>query len=474
MKALIHGSVRRPKSHVVSLIFAALIWSLIALWCYQAAGQFISNVEVRPFVTAVVPVVGPRGVGGILVDAKGTLARSDVETLGRLRDARLRALAPIDSDMQAASRMRKISLRGIIAAINDRRRTRQPIDDALQNLAGLTRVEFVFVYPDQHDIVLAGPAEGWHVDDEGNVVGRTSGQPVLQIDDLVVALRSAKTAATDRGISCSIDPSEEGLRRLKPLLRARSLNELTIARLEEALGPQQITITGVPPNSHFARVLVAADFLMKRLGMGFEPAPIEELPSYLKLLAGRSAPPPKNAMPRWWMAPHYEPVLKDEAGLAWQLRGSGVQTLTEDGYLSSSGGVVSAGREDALAKKWADAMTSNYDSIAKAMPVFAELRNCMDLAVIASLLVKEGLPAKANCDLALLLDDKRIAVAEYHVPKTVDSRASLIRKGPGWILSLSGGVQVDSWSVLNRSETRVELTTTRQDAARTIDRWWWD
>src|SRR4029453_7191078 len=121
-------------------------------------------------------------------------------------------------------------------------------------------------------------------------------------------------------------------------------------------------------------------------------------------------------------------------GLAWQLRGSGVQTLTEDGYLSSSRGVASAGREDALAKKWADAMTTNYPALAKALPAFAELRNCMDLAVVAALLAKEDLPAKANCDLSLLLAEKKIAVAEYHVPKTVDSRASLVRRGSGWIV----------------------------------------
>ena len=32
-------------------------------------------------------------------------------------------------------------------------------------------------------------------------------------------------------------------------------------------------ITGVPADSHFARVMVAADYLMKRLAMGLEPSP---------------------------------------------------------------------------------------------------------------------------------------------------------------------------------------------------------
>src|SRR5262245_50450155 len=229
-----------------------------------AVGQSVSFTQQSPFVVGFIPVVGPGGaVGGVSIDAKGVVARSDVEGSGRLRDARLKALARIDSDLLAPSRMRKVSLRGIQAAIDECRRQKRPVTDALQNLAGLQRVEYVLVYPERHDIVLAGYAEGWKVDPQGNIVGDKTGKPVLQLDDLIVALRTAKNAATGSGITCSIDPTEEGLKRFQRLLKSRELasNEATVARLEESLGPQQITVTGVPAGSHFARVLVAADYL---------------------------------------------------------------------------------------------------------------------------------------------------------------------------------------------------------------------
>jgi hypothetical protein len=459
-----------------SLFVGLLGVAAVSLLSAPAAAQFVGNLELRPFVVGVVPVVGPRGaVGGVSIDTHGVLSRTADDTLGQLKVHRASALAPVDSSLAAVSRMRKVSLRRLSAELDTRRLARRPLDDALQNLAGLTRVEFVFVFPEQQDIVLAGPAEPWRSDDLGHVIGTSSGQAVVQLDDLVVALRTAKAAGTDRGISCSIDPTPEGLQRLRPLLRTAVLNEALLSRCEEALGPQQITITGVPVTSHFAHVLVAADFLMKRLGMDFEPAPIDGLPSYLDLLTARAAPRPKSAMPRWWMAPHYEPLLKDAAGLAWQLRGAGVQTLTEDGYLSAGGSVVNAGREDPLAKKWADSMTTHYPALAKALPVFAQLRNCMDLAVVAALVVKEDLPRKAGCDLSLLLDERRIAVAEYPVAKTVESRGSLVRKGRDWIISLSGGVQVDSWSVVGRVETSSTLATTRDEAKPPeLNPWWWD
>jgi hypothetical protein len=196
----------------------------------------------------------------------------------------------------------------------------------------------------------------------------------------------------------------------------------------------------------------------------------------MEMLQDRSAAAPRSAMPRWWMAPRYEPLLKDEDALAWQLRGSGVQVLTEEGFLGARGTIV-AGREkeNSLAKKWSQTMTDNYEALSAALPEFGELRNCMDLAVAAALVTKEDLAGRAGCDLSLLLDEKRVAVAEYQAPRMVDSRASVVRKGRDWIVSISGGVEVDSWSVLNRVEVRGELAKTRAAAVPAEDdRWWWD
>lgn len=456
---------------------------LLALLPALAAGQAVSLTELRPFVVGVIPVVGPGGaVGGVSVDAQGIVSRSDIDSAGRLREARLQAQARIEAPLEAASPMRKISLRGLAAALDQRRVKRLPLTDELQNLAGVQRIDYVLVYPERHDIVLAGPAEGWTIDEQGNAVGRSTRQPVLQLDDLIVALRTAREAAAGSGITCSIDPTEEGLERFGRLLKGRGLemNEATVARLEQTLGPQQVTVTGVAKGSHFAHVLVAADFLMKRLAMNLEPAPIEGMPSYLQSIQARGAAP-RSSMPRFWLAPHYEPLLKDETGLAWQLRRpqegwGGVQALTEDGYLSAGGALVDRrGKEEPLAKKWVENMTARYGELSAAAPVFGKLRGCIDLAVVAALLAKEDLPGLAGCDLSLLLDEKQIAVAEYHVPKSIASQASLIRKGRGWIVGISGGVDVNSWAVLEQVELEPALAAQRKAAAASDDAaWWWD
>ncbi len=462
-----------------ALLFCAALFPLFAP--RPASGQgAVAFTQQRPFVVGFIPVVGPRGaVGGVSIDAAGVVTRCDEELTGKLRDVRQRALAPPSGELLSASALRKVSLRGLVAELDRLRKAGKPASGELQHLAGLTRVEYVLAYPERGDIVLAGPAEGWEVDGQGNVVGRTSGRPVLQLDDLVVALRAAKGQLSSRElVTCSIDPTREGLTRYARTLAGHSgqLSEADVARLEAAIGPQQVTLTGIAPGTHFALVLLAADYRMKRLGMNFEPAPVDGLPSYLELLQDPAAPAPRSAMPRWWMAANYEPLLKDAAGLAWQLRGPGIQTLAEEGVRGKRGTVVSfRAREDSLARKWASAMTAKYEALSARLPVFAELRNCMDLAVIAALLTKEDLPGRAGCDLSLLLDEQQLAVAEHHVPRAVDSRASLVRKGRQTIISVSGGVEVDPWSVLERVQTQPALADVRA-AAQTSkpDRWWWD
>jgi hypothetical protein len=472
---------RLRRKALLRFVLAGLTLAATALLAPQpAAGQAtVVDFQAKPFVTGLIPVIGPRGaVGGVSIDAQGVVARSDVDQSQRLRDARRGALNEVDSELKAASNMRKVSLRGLVAELDRLRRDALPLSTELQNLAGLTRVEYVFVYPEQKDIVLAGPAEGWQFDDELTAIGRTTGRPILQLDDLVVALRTAKAQpTTGELITCSIDPTEEGSRRFARLMKTLDppLSKAAVARLEETVGPQQVTLTGIPPGSHFAHVLVAADFRMKLLGMNIEPAPIDGLPSYLELLQTGSVRP-RAAAPRWWMAARYEPLLRDPDSLTWQIRGSGVETLSEDGFLSRGGRVASQQpSEDSLAKKWADAMTARYEALSARLPIFGQLRNCMDVAVVGALLTHEDLPGRAGCDLGLLWDDKRLAVAEYHVPKTLASRASLLRSGREWIISVSGGVEIDSWSVLKQVEVQPALADVRTKAAPAKpDRWWWD
>ena len=372
-----------------------------------AQGFSVSNRSIRPFVTGFVPVVGPRGaVGGVSVDAHGVVKNVDPKYQRELTELKRAAFAKLPPNMATQSGLRKVSLRHIEQSVVEALAGGDPIPDSIQYLGGLTRIRYVFVYPEERDVVLAGPSEPLMMDANGNVVGTHSGQPVLQLEDLLVALRNVESARSE-AISCSIDSKPEGIRRFRAFMRKqRQFSRAVVAGIKKSLGPHVVTFKSVPADSHFARVLFASDYRMKRIAMKLENSPVDGLKSYLDLLeSARSVP--KNVMPRWWLACNYEPLARSEDGLAWELRGPGVMAMTETDFLSSEGKAIATGRRSSLAQQWADQLTEHYGELAGRVVVFGELRNLMDLSIIAALITKEDLLGLAGLQIPHLASTAR-------------------------------------------------------------------
>lgn len=460
---------------------AFFAFSLAAAAENVAPAQYVGVQEISPFVVAIEAVVRNGAVGGVAVDADGILSRAEDDTSGRLKQAWIDNLQPVGDDVAAVSGFRKVSLRRLQDALVEVQADGQRPPDEMLFLAGLQEVRYVFVYPGQHDIVLAGPAEGWTVNESGAIVGGASGRTVLRLADFVVALR-ATDGPEGGAISCSIDPTPEGLSRLQALAarrRGRVVNASALTAFERALGPQTITITGVPAGSHFARVMAAADYQMKRLAMGLEEPPIDGLPSYLALLreagSADTGAPAESLMPRWWLAPNYLPLLHDADEWAWELRGQRVQAMSEGGRLDGAGRRITEGQPDLVAERWAANMTRRYEALAAAQPIFAELRGSMDLAVAAALLIDRDLLSAAECDLSVLLTVPESDGDEFAAPRQVASVASLAPSGSGTIVAVSGGVDLGVGEVVDRAEEEPSLSAARAAAASPDEnRWWWD
>lgn len=415
-------------------------------------------------------------VGGVWMDVDGVLRNVDPNSRPELRAHRLKALAQMPGDLNRPTKLRMISLSRLQDAIAACQTAGTPLPDEIRYLAGLQRVRYVFVMPEMHDIVLAGPAEGWTINDAGDVVGRTNGQPVLQLDDLLVALRTSD-AARRTAISCSINPRPEGLAAFQEFnkgIRAGDDLDATMKEIERRLGPQTITVTGVPESSRFAHVLVAADYQMKRLGMHFDPSPVKGLKSYMEMISGGQ---PKNMMPRWWMAANYEPLAKDAEGLAWELRGQGVKCMAEEDFITTGGETHASGKANPVSQKWADTMTAKFDELSDHLPIFRQLRNCMDLAVTASLIEKENMADKADCRLTLLMDAQQLPITAYNVPKQVDTKATFVKRSSGYLISASGGVLFQPWSIVQNPKEDASTSAARGEAvaaAKKATAWWWN
>lgn len=453
------------KWRVVSCGLAWAVLAASAVWTSEASAQFGFG---RGF----------GAVGGVSINPQGVLENTQPDVLKNLREARLRALKQVPADVNVPNEFRKISLKQLQATLVDLRKNLTPLPNEMKILGGLQRVEYVFVVPEENDIILAGYGEGARIDERGEIVGLNNGRPVVLLEDLLVALRSAQNPSA--GITCSIDPTPEGMRRLQEYVNTLTTigdPDATASNIEQALGPQTISLQGVPPSSHFAQVMVAADYRMKRIAMKFDRSPIRELPSYLDMI-GAGSTGMSGPQARWWMATNYDPILTDAEGLTWQLRGQGVKTMTEDSFFAANGQrVVQAGKTSPKAQKWADLMTENYQELSIKEPIFGELRNCMDLAVIAALIFKENLQGKANLKLTALLNNEECPIEEYVIPKQVDSRCTMANKSGKWVITTSGGVLINPYAVIEKKQESKELVTVRGKAIRANDsvrasNWW--
>ncbi len=418
-----------------------------------------------------------RAVGGIVVDPNGVVRQvtvaEQVEWITRVRQD----MEGVAQELNLPVELRKVSLRSLEAAIAEAQASGQTqLPDEVRYLAGLQRIQFVLVYPEQNDIVLAGPGEGWKLDDKGNLVGVTTGKPVLHLDDLLIAFRTAEAARTE-GISVSIDPTPEGVRRFEQFMkRQKTFNRSVVAGLAEAIGPQAITFTGVPADSHFARVLLAADHRMKLLAMNLQKSPVANLPGFLEILKQKRRLP-SNAMPRWWMACNYEPLACSEDKLAWELRGPGVKAMTEDELIAADGTFEGTGRADPIAKQWADGMTDRYEALAEKDVIFAELRNVMDMCVVAALIKKEDLTGLAGVNGFPLLagEQGRLTPEKGKTPETLSTKCSYLKIGRNYVITASGGVQIESWEVASKTKVDAEVKQIHSKAAAPADSaWWWN
>lgn len=447
-----------------------LIACLVAvLWPGVSHAQFNGNFGLGRFGV----------VGGVSVDANGTVGNISLQDRTEmLQQMRSSILVPGGQLAQKAN-LRMISLAKLQAKVAQSVLDQQPLPDDVLYLAGLQRVEYVFVYPEAGDIVLAGPAEPWVVRDDASVVGKMSGKPVLRLEDLLVALRTSEITQQEV-MSVSIDPTPEGELRLQNLLRQIGTGNgfnpaVAEPAMKEAFGTQMVTLTAVPKTSRMAQVLVAADFEMKRIAMQLEPSPVKGLPSYMEMVrdsSGRS-----SLQPRWWMACDYDSILHSEDHLAWKITGNGVKTLSEDQHLTAEGVRVGTGKSNKMAQRWADLFTAKFDELCAVHPAFGDLRNVMDLNIVAALIRAHALPEVAGCDLALMCgaDSSQLPTPQWNVPQTLLPQCSFVRGRNGWTVSASGGVEINPWKIVSQSaKVDQSLVSVRSQALKASDAWWWE
>ncbi|MGA2253700.1 MAG: DUF1598 domain-containing protein [Thermoguttaceae bacterium] len=460
-------------------------WLLLGLWTAALAfWPLVEQAAGQPAVTVQLPTFG------VAIDAQGVLAVKIFEDpTGRLAAVRREAAkAQLPKNLQARSPIRKVSLVRLEAAVQAQLAAGKTLDDATRYLAGLQRLQYVFFLPDAKDIVIAGPAEGFAADASGRVVGLGTGRPVIELDDLVAALRAYASRGPAEGfVGCTIDPAPEAMARLQKFQRtvphavagAEQVEVgLKIAEgMQIALGLAPIRVFDVSPKSHLAQVLIEADYRMKLIGLGLERPPVR-FASYFELLSGANIR--ASTLQRWWFTPNYECVKVSDDGLAMELVGEGLQLLTESKLIGPDGRLKSGAPGNRASDTFTAGFTRKYAEMAQRVPVYAQLRNEVDLLVAAAFLRQQGYAHRAGWKMPVFGNETVMPVQTCPVPKQAPAAVNAAWRGSRFVAAAGGGVSIRPEEALTsqhvQSDKDGKVAKLRSQVGTTLpaERWWWD
>jgi hypothetical protein len=347
---------------------------------------------------------------GVYIDPEGVLRARKVEDGRRLRE--LRAAARKE---KAAAGLVFVSLPRLLAEARACVEAGRPLPEEVRTLRGMVRLQYLFVFPAEKDLVIAGRAEPVVSDFPGRPVGRLSGRPVLQLDDLVVALRTCGPGRVQNAFGCTIELTAEVQRNLaakwdelKGAVKDQPARRRELfGQLAKAGGLQPVEFFNLAPETRFAYVCLEADYLLKRHALGLDPSPVKEAPSHLSLMSST-----KKFAHRFWFEARYEPVRVSADGTAYEIAGPSLQIRTRRKFSDD------ADDADPEAKKYAAAATEHLPKLAETLLPWADLSNLADLGLAAALIGADGLHEKAGWDPSWTLKD--YPVAKVAVPTSAE------------------------------------------------------
>ncbi|MBL9090079.1 MAG: hypothetical protein JNL96_02575 [Planctomycetaceae bacterium] len=279
------------------------------------------------------------------------------------------------------------------------------------------------------------------------LVGGAARDPAdrIDVDLLIVALQSVWR---DGGVpTVSLDPAAD-----------------------EPTGPVYARVVGLPPDCSAAKLMLEADYAMKRISLGDLAVDVPGFQSVVELLAGQDRKP---AMTRSWFSP--VPFAAKDIHISTTSRtllfNSRIEVLDE-GRLFLAGAAVDSGPPDEAVVTSDRLFTEHYDAIARSpnvepAGVFLRLRGLVDLVSVCKLLRVTEVDYPVLREFAALpfrhLAGAEAAPATY--PSLVKEYARTPVDGQYRVRYLAGGVQLKPRANRRSIDLYQDAATTALEAA---------
>jgi hypothetical protein len=164
-----------------------------------------------------------------------------------------------------------------------------------------------------------------------------------------------------------------------------------------------------------------------------------------------------------------------------EMVGEGVKLVGEAEVVSKDGTRSASKRGNPASQQFVNAFTKVYPKLAERTPVYAQLRNCIDLAVAAAYIRDQDFYSLAKWQPSVFFDESTYPVETLNPPKQVASAVNSMWKGMMLVTPIGGGVQmrpteaINPTNLLEDEEKKVAKARTEIDLSHLgEDQWWWD
>jgi len=399
-----------------------------------------------------------------------------------LAAAEMARTANPNDDVQESSELRLVSLPRLEQHVKSLMAAGQPIPDDVACLAGLTEVQFLFVFPDSQDVVIGGPAGAWKNADDQRTVSVSNGHPTLRFDDLVTLSRTFEQGGSGF-FRCSIDPKPEQVKAVRDYAAKMELTAGNVGaetdKLEEMLGLQNVIVQGIPQDSRVASVIVEADYQMKLIGIG-EREGAAGMKSYFDLVSRAERKGSAMDALRWWMTVGYDSIQVSPDRQSFEFSGKAVQCQSENQLVAADGSRQATGKADNANTEFARLFTEHLPELSSQDVVFADLQNVFDLGLATALVHTMGLNRQVGWQPEVLSASGSYSPAPVEVPaELMTAASSRVYNGREIVVQVAGGVRADLRSVVKNPENfevsaEVVKKAIESNPVGQSGRWWWD
>jgi hypothetical protein len=164
-----------------------------------------------------------------------------------------------------------------------------------------------------------------------------------------------------------------------------------------------------------------------------------------------------------------------------RLEGQGVKLISEDELVGPGGARSASGRVNRASQAFVQEFTAKYGALAQHLPVYAQLRNMIDLAVAAAFIQQQDYYGQTGWTMTVFQDESAFPVETYNAPQQVETAVNSLWKGRRLMTPVGGGVQIKPLLALDEEnllpDEGQQVRTARQAidlSGLADDQWWWD